>query len=153
MAFGINAGALANLAQSAGKGGGGGALDTVLGILGSKGGQTAVNAVGAGLSAYGAHKDAEANRAQTAGQFQANLAQRQDEMARDDQRQRAVAGNNANPLGTEQGFAQKQAILGAILGNSRNLSITPGDPAVAAAKGTATGGLRLPEGGFDPEMI
>jgi len=150
--FGIESLAnLANLvpAQKAGSGG----LSKVLDILGSKGGQTAVNAVGAGLAAYGANKQAEADRAMTEQQFAANMAQRQLE---NDQQNRMAQTTNAaaaNPLGTEQNFAQKQAILKAILGNTQNFSITPGDPRVAAAMGSMSGGARLPQGGFDPAML
>lgn len=135
-------------------------LKTVLDLLGSKGGQTAVSAAGAGLSAYGASKDraaareeGAANRALSARQFAAQMGQRQFEGDRDHALTQATAGAAASPLGQDQSFAQQQAIRQAILGGMRNYSATPGDPAVAAAMGSQTGGVRIPEGGFDPAMI
>jgi len=131
-----------------------GNLQKVLDILGSKGGQTAVSGIGAGLQAYGQHKDSEANRAQSAQQFAAQMAQRQLEGDRGHQLSQATAGNAANPLGTEQGFAQQQALLGQLLGGARNFSVTPGNPRITAAMGAGPqGGIRLPEGGFDPAMM
>lgn len=150
MAFTIPTG----LIQSAGGGGGTSILDNAMKILNSPGGAALISAGGAGLSAYGANKSAEADRAATAQQFAANMAQRQLEADRDHQQGGAVAAANASPLGAEQNFAQKQAIIGAILGNSKNFSATPGDPRVAAAMGsTNQGGIRLPEGGFNPAML
>lgn len=128
-------------------------LDRVLDILGSKGGQTITNAVGAGLQSYGAGKQAEADRAASAAQFRANMAQRQQENDQADQRSRAVSAENASPLGADQSFAQKQMLLKAILGSSGNFSATPGDPRVAGAMGHMTGGLRLPEGGLDHSSL
>src|SRR5690606_9304856 len=120
--------------------GGGSALTKVLDILGSKGGQTAVTAIGAGLNAYGAAKSAGEDREQSA----AGMAQRQLSDDRSHQLAQAKAAAAENPLGSEQSFAQKQAIAKALLGGARNFSVTPGDPAVAGAMGSLTGGMRLP---------
>lgn len=128
-------------------------LDKVLGAVGSKGGQTLINAAGAGMAAYGQNKQAEADRAMTARQFAANMAQRQLESDRDFQQRGATAAANADPLGANQQFAQRNALLAAILPGLRNFSSTPGDPRVAAAMGKNSGGLRLPEGGLPPEML
>jgi hypothetical protein len=141
------------LGGGAASGGGGGVLNKVLDIVGSKGGQTLVNAAGAGLQAYGQHKQNEAQMAQNAHQFQANMAQRQLENDQQNQMNRAKLAADASPLGQDQSFAQKQAMLKAILPGLSNFSITPGDPRVAAAMGKSSGGFRLPEGGFDPAMI
>lgn len=128
-------------------------LQQALDILGSKGGQTAVGAIGAGLGAYGASKSAEADRNLSAQQFGANMAQRQLENDQQLQLQRASAGAAASPLGQDQNFAARQALVKQLLGNARNVSVTPGDPAVAAAMGSVSGGMRLPESGFNPEML
>lgn len=143
------------LLNSGGKAAGGGSgLDKILDILGSKGGQTVVNAAAAGLGAYGQAKQAGEDRAQNAAQFGANMAQRQMEADQADQRSRAAATLDASPLGGDQRFAQQQALFGQLLGNARNFSVAPGDPRVAAAMGAGPqGGMRLPEGGFDPAMI
>jgi hypothetical protein len=141
------------VAQNTTKAAGKGALDKVLDIVGSKGGQTLIGAAGAGLEAYGANKRAEADRAQNAAQFRANLGQRQAEFDREDQFSRAKTAADMNPLGANQGFAQKNALLAAILPGLRNFSATPGDPRVASAMGKTSGGFQLPEGGLDPAMI
>lgn len=129
------------------------ALEQALDMVGSKGGQTIVSGVGGALSAYGQGKQADADRAATAAQFKANMAQRQLESSQADQRFRSGAALDASPLGAEQHFAQKQALAKALLGGARNIKYTPGDSAVAGAMGTMTGGMRLPEGGLDPAMI
>lgn len=152
----MNAGMISNilLNSAGGNSGGGGGLDKILDILGSKGGQTAVNAAAAGLGAYGQAKQAGEDRALSREQFAANMAQRQMEADQADQRSRAAAILDAAPLGQDQRFAQQQALFGQLLGNARNFSVTPGDPRVAAAMGAGPqGGMRLPEGGFDPAMI
>jgi len=130
-----------------------GALDKVMSILNTPAGAALISAGGAGLSAYGANKSAEAGREQNARQFQASMAQNQLDSDRSHQQNAAIASANASPLGAEQLFGQRNAVLGAILGNSRNFSATPGDPAVAAAMGNIQGGMRLPEGGLDPAML
>jgi hypothetical protein len=130
------------------------ALDTAMGILNTPGGAALISAAGAGIGAYGANKAAAAGREQSAQQFAAELANRQFESDRTHQQNAAIGAANASPLGAEQTYAQRNAILGAILGNARNFSITPGDPAVAAAMGAGPqGGLRLPTAGLDPAML
>ena len=131
-----------------------GLLSKVGSILNSPAGAAGIQAAGAGLAAYGANKNAAASRQQNAHQFAADMAQRQLEADQQDQRTRAAGVLDAAPLGAEQSFAQKQALLHSILGATRNYSAVPGDPAVAAAMGsTNQGGMRLPEGGFDPGML
>lgn len=136
------------------------ALDTALGILGSKGGQTLVGAAGAGLQAYQNSKDAaaqraelQANRTQSANQFKANTLQRQSEDDRNLQLDQAKSAASLSPLGANQMFAQRNAMLLPLLQGARNFSAKPGDADVAAAMGSMTGGIRLPEGGFDPGML
>lgn len=128
-------------------------LDTILGMVGSKGGQTLVNAAGAGMQAYGQGKQAEADRALNAHQFDANMAQRQLEGDRSHQLDTATSAAAASPMGEAQNYAQRNALMSAILGNARNFNVTPGDPAVAGAMGKSTGGLQLPTNGLDPEML
>jgi hypothetical protein len=136
-------------------------VQTALDILGSKGGQTAVSAIGAGLSAYGQHKDrqaqlaeGQANRQQSSAQFAANMLQRQSEDDRNHQLTAATSAAGISPIGEAQDFAAKQALFGQLLGGARNFSVRPGDSAVGAAMGPGPqGGIRLPEGGFNPAML
>lgn len=108
----------------------------------------AIAAGGGAASAYGQNKAAQAmadaNRAMTAEQFAATMAQRKEE----NDRQNAVQGNNAAPLGQNRDFAAHSALMNAIMGGAQNVHSTPGDAGVAAAMGSHTGGLRLPEGGI-----
>jgi hypothetical protein len=144
--------------------GGGGAtnstLNTVMGALGSKGGQTALAAAGAGLQAYGQaqqlsqnKKLAAAQMKQQADQFAATQGENQLNSDRNFQAQQAQGALAASPLGANQNFAEKQAILKALLGGARNVSFSPGDASVAAAMGSRSGGMQLPAGGLDPAMM
>lgn len=128
-------------------------LDRVLSILNSPLGAAGIQAAGAGLAAYGANKQNEANRQQNAQQFSADMAERQREFDSNQQQGAATAAAAASPLGADQMFAQRQALAKAILGSARNIKFTPGDPAVAAAMGTVSGGMQLPENGLDPAML
>jgi hypothetical protein len=129
-------------------------LDRALSILGSPGGAALVNAAGAGISAYGANKAAEADRNLSAQQFAARTAQDQLNADRQHQLAQTSAAVNASPLGEAQTFAQRNAMLLPLLMGARNVSVHPGDPAVAAAMGGGVqGGIRLPEGGLDPAML
>lgn len=130
-----------------------GLFDEFLGKLGSPGGQTLIGGIGAGMEAYGAGKQADANRAASAAQSEAELRQRQLEQQQNDLRTRQMAAPQMLPMGAEQGFAQKQALMKALLGNARNVQFTPGDPAIAQAMGSYQGGMRLPDSGFDPAML
>lgn len=112
-----------------------------------------IGAAGAGISAYGASKSAQSAQAQTAKQFEAEMAQRQLESERNYQLQQATSAASANPLGAYQQFAQKQALAKALLGGARNVSFTPGDSGIAQAMGSFAGGMRLPEEGLDPKML
>ena len=130
------------------------ALDKAMGILNTPGGAALIGATGAGIQAYGANKSAAAGREQNAQQFAASMANDQLNSDRNFQQNAAIGAANASPLGAEQNFAQRNAIMGAILGNTQNFSATPGDPRVAKAMGsTNQGGMRIPEGGFDPAML
>lgn len=128
-------------------------LQSILDMIGSKGGQTLIGAAGAGLQAYGAGQQHQQDAAQNAHQFDANMAQRQDETDTAQRQSAATSAAQLSPLGQDQGFAQRQAIMKAILGGARNVSYSPGDPAVAAAMGSHSGGLTLPPGGLDPAML
>lgn len=132
-------------------------LDTIMKLLNSPAGGALISAGGAGLAAYGANKsanaNAEANRQMSTQQFAADMAQRQLESDRQNQLAKSSAAANASPLGESQSFAQRQALMGAILPGLRNSSYAPGDSAVASAMGSGGGGMRLPEGGLDPAMI
>lgn len=128
-------------------------FEKILDLIGSKGGQSLIAAGSAGLQAYGAGKEADANRALTREQFQQQLAQRAFENQQANDRSRSTTALAENPLGADQQFAQRNGILAAILGNARNVSYTPKDPMIAASMPTHSGGLQLPSGGLDPGMI
>lgn len=122
-------------------------------ILGSRTAETAMNMVGAGLTAAANNRNAQQQLAQNQGQFEAsqlaNLAADQ----RADARTRATTALGATSLGDNEHYLLRSALLREMLPQVRNFSATPGDPAVAAAMGTMSGGMRLPEGGFSPAAL
>ena len=122
-------------------------------ILGSRTGEAALNIGGGLLEGIAQGKQADKNRAQDANQFAttAQLALARDNS--DDARARAVAAADLAPLGANENFVARQAFLREVLPQLRNFSVTPGDPAVAAAMGQTSGGFRLPEGGLSPETL
>lgn len=124
-------------------------LTQLMKILNSPAGQAGISAVGAGISAAGDRADKEDARAQNAYQFAAQQLQGMQEA--EDANARTVLSQS--PIGESQEFAQRNALMSAILPGLRNQRSTPGDAEVAAAMGSRTGGLRLPEGGLDPAMI
>lgn len=126
---------------------------SVLNWFGTPAGDAVTNAVGAGISAYGNYQQNQQNLKQNASQFAANLKQNQYQFDQNNQLNRAQGVLAADPLGANQQYAQKNALLAAILPGLRNYQSTPGDSAVAGAMGSHVGGLRLPEGGLDPNMI
>lgn len=128
-------------------------FDRGLEKMGSTGGQTLLSGLGGLFEGYGASKQADANRQAGAATTEAELRQRQFENQQNDLRARQMAAPGMLPMGAEQGFAQRQALAKALLGGARNVKFTPGDPDVASAMGSYTGGMRLPEGGFDPAML
>ena len=119
------------------------------------GGRGTVNAVGAGLQTYGNYQQNKQNARQNAQQFAANTRQQDywSQQATDTNRANSVL--NADPLGADQKYAQRNALMAAILPNMRNFRSQPGDPGVAQAMGGDRGGVMnaLPQGGFDPSMI
>lgn len=122
-------------------------------ILGSRTGQAAMTLGGGLLTGMAASGDNAAARAQNAQQFAANARMDLAESDRSDARSRAVSAAQLSPLGENEEFASRQALARALLPTLRNAKMTPGDPAVAAAMGTSTGGFRLPEGGLPPEAM
>lgn len=60
-----------------------------------------------------------------------------------DARSRAAGVLDANPLGAEHDFAAKEAFLRNAAGMFGNTSISPSDPAVAAAMGKVSGGFQI----------
>jgi hypothetical protein len=72
------------------------------------------------------------------------MAQRQLENDQSQSRASAVQAEAASPLGQDQQFAQKMKMLQTMLGGARNFSVQPGDPRVAAAMGSTSGGMRIP---------
>lgn len=114
---------------------------------------TVGSGLGAGLTAYGQGQQNQKQMQNQAQQLKAGTAEGQLQSDRNYQLNQAEGANQADPIGTEQKYAQKQALLKTILGNARNFSVTPGDPAVAAAAGKMSGGLQLPQGGLDPSML
>lgn len=132
---------------------GGGGIDyaAIMNFLNSPTGQAAIGAAGGAFSAAGQRADNEASRAQNNDQFWAGMIQNQFNADRTNQLAQAQTTLQQDPLGASQKFAQKQALLSAILPNLRNSAITPGNPNIAARMGQGQG--PLPEGGLDPKMI
>lgn len=119
--------------------GGMGTMATINGAVGSPLGQLAIGTVGSYLSSKAQSDQAEANRQLTAEQYAGNMTNQQGVQ----DRQNAVAAQT--PLGENQNFAARNAMLNAILPNMRNISY---------AKGTGQGqGGMLPQGGLDPNLI
>lgn len=108
-----------------------------------------IGAAGGAFSSIGQAKQDAANR-----QFQGEsnqIAANQNYATQD--ASNAVNAANANPLGASQNFVARNRLLSAILPSLQNVNFSPGDPKVAAAMGSYSGGLRLPTGGLDPSMI
>jgi hypothetical protein len=84
-------------------------------------------------------------------QFAAEIAQALDSSRRNENLNRAVAGMNASRLGENEMFATKNRILSSILPNLRNVNITPGNSAIAAAMPKMQG--FLPEGGIPASAL
>ena len=122
-------------------------------ILGSKAFENAAGVAGAGLSAYGASKDNATNAKQSAAQFAARMALESQNSQQSNRLGSAQAAAAASPLGANENFAAKQALMRSILPGLRNQRSTPSDPGVASAMGTRTGGLRLPEGGLPASAL
>lgn len=122
-------------------------------ILGSKGFANTAGIVGAGIGAYAQGKQSDAQRAQGAAQFEAQMLQQQGQEAGRLGLVRASAASDASPLGANEGFMLRQALLRETLPGLRNFSATPGDPAVAAAMPKMSGGFRIPEGGFSSAVL
>lgn len=134
---------------------GGGGISAVGNYLASPGGTAVTNLVGGALQSYQNQQNLEADRNLSAADKAAMLRQQQFNADRDDQRARATGVLNADPLGADQGYAQKQALMQAILPNLRNFRSAPGDAAVAGAMGAPRGGTMnaLGPNGLDPEMV
>ena len=153
VAMPATAGSGAATAGGTGAAAGGSLVNRGLSYLGSPEGQQIQGTIGGALKSYGEDENAYENRATGINLNAANLAQREREFQADEDLKRQQGALDASPLGWEQRYAQKEALLRVLLGNARNVNIQPGDPAVAAAMGTNSGGMRLPEGGFDPAML
>lgn len=123
--------------------------------MGSDGGRAITNAVGAGLQVYGNGQQNKQNAQQQAQQFAANSRQQDYWSQQAQNTSRASSVLAADPLGADQKYAQRNALLSAILPNMRNFRSQPGDPGIAAAMGGDRGGVMnaLPAGGLDPNMI
>jgi hypothetical protein len=121
--------------------------------IGSDAGQSILSGVGDALSDYAQGKRFDEQQARLGATSEAEIRQRQLENAQNDARTRQISSAQLLPMGAEQGYAQKQALAKALLGGARNVSFTPGDPGIAAAMGSYSGGMKLPEGGLDPAML
>jgi hypothetical protein len=126
---------------------------TVNNVLGSKGVEVGLGILGSGLAAAGDARQQDQNRQLTAAQARAQLLQRQLENQQTTRLQQSTGAAAASPLGQNEAFAARQALLRELLPQMRNFSVTPGDPAVAAAMGRVNGGARLPEGGLSPAAL
>lgn len=112
----------------------------IMAFLNSPAGSALINGAGQAFSAYGQGQEADANRGLTAAQFAAGQVASQSGQ----DRQNAQAA--ATPLGENQNFAAKNALLNAILPNMRNISYAKG------SQPSAQGGI-LPPGGLDKGMV
>lgn len=122
-------------------------------ILSSRAVETGLGVTGAALQAKGQGDREKAALSNNAAQFRARLLSdflSEQQQGRD---RRAVSASAASPLGAEENFAHRNAVLRSILPGLQNYSVKPGDPAVAAAMGSSTGGFRLPPGGLPPEAL
>ena len=108
----------------------------------------AASVAGAGITAYAGMKQNSSNQRQSASEFAATMAQRQRESSSGQRLSAATSAAAAAPLGANENYTARNAMLSSILPGLRNVSISSADPAVRAATPTITGGLRLPEGGI-----
>lgn len=124
-------------------------------FLNSPAGAAAINAGGGLLKGIGDNQMRQQELDQSRGTTTAELLQRQFQNDQQNKIAQAQGMLNADPLGANQQYAQKQALMSAILPNIRNVRSQPGDPGVAAAMGGNRGGIMnaIPQGGFDPKMI
>lgn len=122
-------------------------------VLGSKAFENVSNVAGNALVARGNAGASDRANASNNANTAASLMER---LLADEQTRRhnaAVGAADASPLGANENFAAKQAIIQQVLGGARNFSITPSDPDVAAAMPAMSGGLRLPENGLSAESL
>jgi hypothetical protein len=121
-------------------------------ILGSNTAQLGLGMLGSGLQSHAAGKRSDADRRQAAEQFktQALMQLLQQSQGRRDNANRAKL--SATRLGDEEAFRARQAFAAQMLPQLRNFSITPGDPAVAAAMPKMSGGFTIPTAGFDRSL-
>lgn len=114
--------------------------------LGTDAGKSVLNAAGAGLGAWGQAQANKANQQSNAAQLRmSDYYNRQNMLAN-----RASGVLNADPLGADQQYAQRNALLSSILGNYKRS--TPGNGAVAGAMGAGSG-LTQMMGSLDPSMV
>jgi hypothetical protein len=124
-------------------------------FLSSPAGQAALGSLGSGLE-EGGQASRQQQQLDLQGLDSATRARLQlFQLENDDQYKRSSTVLQNDPLGSEQRYAQKNALADAILPNLRNAHSTPGDQGVAAAMGGNRGGIMniLPEGGLDPDMV
>jgi hypothetical protein len=101
-------------------------------FLKSKAAGTVLNAAGRGLSAYGASQQQQQQRDF---KFNRTMAETVAAAHLDNQTNNIIENANtlrADPLGASQRFAQRNALMSAILPNIRPFTSTPGDPGIAA---------------------
>jgi hypothetical protein len=116
-------------------------LNRLFTFLQSKGGATIAGAAGAGLTAYGVGQQ---QRAISDFNFRKKMLEIILRARQSDQKAAlatATGSLNADPLGASQGYAQRNALMSAILPNLRPAQSRPGDPAVASAMRPAGGSM------------
>lgn len=130
------------------------AITKALAFLQTPGGSSVTNLAGNALSALGQYQQNQQQLQLSGTTNAANLTQNQYNADQANQLAKSEGVLAADPLGADQAYAQKNALANAILPGLRNAKSTPGDPSVASAMGTRTGGAAiLPDGGLDPTMI
>jgi hypothetical protein len=126
-------------------------LGAIGNFMNSPGGAAVVQGVGGLLDDRQQKAMHDEDLAQRQAESGANVIQRQLESNQADDRARAQGALEANKLGDYSNFAARNAMLSAVLPQLQNFSVTPGDPAVAAAMPTLSGGFTIPH--FTPEML
>lgn len=135
-----------------GGGGGGGAVP----LFGAGGwGSALIGGIGSGLSAFGQYQNEKQQRQLEALKYLSDQAQNQFNTDRNFRANQANGVLNADSLGADQQYAQKNGLMAAILPNLRNTQSHPGDAGVAGAMGGNRGGIMnaLGPNGLDPDMI
>jgi len=121
-----------------------GLMQAIGNFANSPGGAALIQGAGGFLAGMGQNRQLEADR-----QLRASDSMQRGYEFEVGRSKEALA---ADPLGATNQYAAKQAFLNQLLPTLRNAQVTPPSD-IAAQMPQMTGGLRLPEGGIDPEAL